>query len=136
MLKLLAQWMRTNPSISSIVGKGVYVRRAFEKSPFPRVVIKQAGQTFGMTHGGPDGLDRMLIQVDCYGIGTDEGDQATRLADAVVKSLHGFKGTIAGAVVQGVFGLNRSDAVERRNEATEELFFLVSVTFKVVAVSI
>jgi len=136
MLELLAQWMRSTPAISSLVGNRVYVRRAFQKSQFPRVVIRQSGQTFGMTHDGPDGLDRVQVTIECQSTGKDEGEQATKIADAVVDALHGFKGTIAGVIVQGIFGLNRSDAVERRNEASEDLFFQVSITFKVIAVSL
>lgn len=136
MLEILAAWMRTQPSISALVGNRVYVRQAFEKSLFPRIVIRQAGQTFGMVHSGPDGLDRPFVSVACYGVGTDQGKQAGMVADAVVRALHGFKGTIAGVVVQGVFALSRTDAVERRNDAGEEVVFQVAVTFKVVAVSI
>lgn len=136
MLEILAAWMRSQPSISSLVENRIYVRQAFEKSKFPRVVIKQAGQTFGMVQSGPDGLDRPFVTVECYGVGTDQGKQASQLADAVVAILHGFKGLIAGVDVQGIFALSRTDAVERRNDAGEEMVFQVAVTFKVVAVSI
>lgn len=55
----------------------------------PAVVLMQVSGTDGLDLDGPDGLSRVRVQADCYGV---TYGAAAGLADAVRAALNGYRG--------------------------------------------
>jgi Protein of unknown function (DUF3168) len=84
----------------------------------PFVVLQRISGLRDMKMSGPSGLVSSRVQADCYGL---TYTSAKNVARAVRDRLSGYRGTVAGRIIQGVFLDSERDIFEPA-ETPDKLF--------------
>jgi hypothetical protein len=89
--------LKNYPQVSSIVGNRVYPQKAMQGVTLPCVVYSRIGtdERF-LYHSGTTKTALSRFQIDCW---AKSPTAALQLSEAVVKCLHGWKGTQSGETI-------------------------------------
>lgn len=75
---------------------GIHVNAAPQNDPLPNIVMMNVGGGEGLTHSGPAGLLSERVRIWAR---ASTAKQAGELGIAIDRALHGYRGTVSGAVV-------------------------------------
>jgi hypothetical protein len=109
-------------AFSELAGDRLYPQTLPQNPTYPAVRYLVASARLPMAHDGPGDLKSDRIQFDCYGASKQ---QVKQLVNAVRRILNGFRGTMGGVAVHGVFFLNEVDLYGDQSEV-----YRTSVDFK------
>lgn len=120
--------MLAHAPLTALVGGRIKPVVRGQGQPLPAVVFNRITGARDMTMAGPSGTAESLVQIDCYG----ETYAATKaVANAVRGVLSGYRGTVGGVEVLGVFLESERDSFDA--DATAKIY-RVSMDFTVWAV--
>lgn len=128
----LTRFLLADAQVSRLIGRRCWPFRApqakdMTRATFPRIIHQRIATTRLRTNDGPTGLTKAIIQLGFWALGKGGGETAKELADVVrlakggdqgkpldpkFAALDGFKGTMAGVVVQGAFLDDDADSDE------------------------
>ena len=119
--------LSTAQGVRSLVGLRIYPVQTEESAEFPFVIYQEAENVPALTHDGAGDSDRHSMDIDVWALDYPE---AKRLARAVRKALHGFRGRRRGCFVQGIFLRSEADQHELPQTAEERGAFGVTMNFE------
>lgn len=99
-------WWQANSTLCSLAGSRLYPQKLPQGSTLPATVYQQVSEAGDMAHDGPLNLFKAVYQFDNYGSSLS---QAKALALALRQQLNGYKGTVGGVTIEGVFFVNMVD---------------------------
>jgi len=104
-LQALRTLLINDAQLSAMVGARVYPLERPQGAALPAVVIWQAAGDRSIAHKGPTGLADTTVQIDCYSEGGTLSPYAEckTIAAHVTRVLNGFRGTVDGVPLRGVF---------------------------------
>jgi hypothetical protein len=88
--------IRALPEVS---GRHVDWSALRQNAPLPAVRLVCISDLVGASHQGSDKRAEALVQIDAF---ADDPNAAQAIRDAILSDLHGFKGTLDGAVFDAV----------------------------------
>lgn len=91
--------LKANSAVAALVGTRVYALKAPQPATAPYITYQRISGERTRDTRGPTGRARARIQVDCYATGYAG---ANALANAVRKSLDGYRGTVASVRVWSI----------------------------------
>lgn len=99
-------WWQANGTLCALAGSRLYPQKLPQGSTLPASVYQQVSEVGDMAHDGPLDLFKPVYQFDCYG---NSLSQAKTLALTLRQQLNGYKGTVGGVTIEGVFFVNMVD---------------------------
>lgn len=100
LLSNLIKILKTDASISALLGERIYPGRLPQDIHLPAICVTQLGDDHGYTQQGPEHFVRALVQIDCYG---EQYAQAILAAEYTQASIDGYKGNWETSRIGGVF---------------------------------
>lgn len=106
--------LRDDPGVKTIVGDKIFPQSAPQaggeddpdKAKLPRVTYQLISSNHFHNADGASRLANPLFQLNCV---SKTYGEAKELANCVRRALQGFRGTVAGVVIQGIFLSNQRD---------------------------
>ena len=100
-LVALRQIITGDAGIAALVpAERVFHLSAAEATPAPYIIFARISGQRTTTFDESDGLADERWQIDAY---AETGDDAHAIGQAILDGLHGYRGTVAGVTVYGVF---------------------------------
>lgn len=96
-LVALKEMMLLSEEVRNRLQGGVWLNRVDQNDKRPNIMLQLMGGADGMTHQGPDGLNRNTVRIYFR---ADNDKDAALLAKAAARFLHGYSGLAAGISVQ------------------------------------
>ncbi len=108
--------LRDNAAVSAIIGTQVFPQRAPQQKDLPYVVYEMISSQHMKDMDGASGLANPLFRVTSW---ETTYKKVKTLAEAVRLALVGFRGTILGTKIQGIFLENQLDGFDLRPDGSE-----------------
>lgn len=96
-------------SFNAIAGNAVFYNKAPQKAALPYVILSRISAQRILSFAGYSGLTAPRVQVDCY---ATTYTQVRKMADVIRLAINGFRGTVLGKEIQGVFLEDDRDSYE------------------------
>jgi len=87
-------------------GRVNWVRTPQAVTAYPRAVLQVVSGDVDTTNDGPSGLERVRVQIDCYG---ETYLSAKALSDAILDVLSGYRGVVSGVRIHAGFVDSKRD---------------------------
>jgi hypothetical protein len=99
-------WLLAAPALAALIGERLTPGVRTQGAPLPALVFNLISDLPDYSNDGPTGLTQARIQLDAYGATYAEAKAVARAANARVS---GWRGTVGGWAIQGVFQQNARD---------------------------
>ena len=96
-------------AVAALVGTRIYPVVLPQAPQYPAISFQTISGESHYALGGHSGLASPRIQVDCW---AESFDAVMALRSAVIACLGGYRGTVAGVTIQGMFKVAEVDAFE------------------------
>jgi hypothetical protein len=116
--------------VSALTGPRIGWRMRPQGTGEPAVVLHVVAALSGITLKGPDGYQTHRVQADCIG-GTFPA--ALAVSRAVKEALHGYRGTVSGYRIDGVFHVGEGPG--ENGETDPSPYSVVRLDFEVFGVA-
>ena len=121
-------WMQTQTDITDVVGAKIFSNRTKQGIAPPFMVLTQIEGEHVTHHGGPAGLARSRLQVDCY---AETEAVVEALADAVRQLMDTFTGSMGTLDVRDCNLTGERDLYEEPTDASDVGKFRISMDFSI-----
>ena len=107
--KVIYSKLSGDSDVSALVATRIYPVNLPQKPTYPAIVYTRISGERAYSLGGPSDLASPRFQIDCF---ASTYSAAKDLASKIRSAINGFRGTVAGVLVQGVFLENDNDIFE------------------------
>lgn len=101
--------LEASATVEDVAGDRIYPVKLPRGVTLPAITYLTVSAPRDETQQGPSGLVMARVQVSCWG---DNYDDSKAVAEAVRRTLDGYRGTSAGTRIDGVRLLNERDDIE------------------------
>lgn len=124
----LTTYLRASTAITALVSTRIHHNTVPQDSSRSYVWFRRSGENEQLTMDGVGELVETDVDLECW---TESISAADTLADAVKTRLHGYRGTMGTATVQGMFVTSKDDDYIPRGTFTDSGAHAVSLGVKI-----
>jgi len=96
-------------AVTDLVGTRIYPVMLPQGVTFPAITFLRVSTPRTESHDGPSGLASPRYQINCW---SETHTEASDLAVAVRKTVHGYRGTSEGVRIDGILAVGERDDID------------------------
>jgi hypothetical protein len=124
----IAAWLRSQATVTAIVGNRIYWAQPSQASSYPCVTVKVTARTYGYNLAGADGTSLATVSITPMGL---YESQCIALAEAVRNVAQGFRGTQSGVAILTCYLDDESDDESPPPDGSANWIYQTPIPYKI-----
>jgi Protein of unknown function (DUF3168) len=124
----VAAWLRSQSSVTAIVGNRIYFAQPSQRAAYPCCVIKVPTRKYGHNLGGADGTSVATVAITALAIAES---QVIALAEAIRNFADGFRGTQSGVGILSCLIDDEADDETAPPDGSDNWIYQVTLEYRV-----